>query len=68
LFTYFFSYSVNRLIILENEGEIGCSSFADINTLIVAKFITEVLGKLATPIILMYLSNIPAAINRVSAL
>tara|TARA_B110000503_G_C6785245_1_gene264978 strand:- start:99 stop:329 length:231 start_codon:yes stop_codon:yes gene_type:complete len=68
LVTCFFSSSVNKLIILENDGEIGCSSLADMRTLIVAKFTIRDFGKFITPIILMYLSRIPAATNKVSGL
>jgi len=35
--TVFFSSGVRRLIILVKEGEMGCSSLADIRTEIVAK-------------------------------
>lgn len=66
--TCFFSSSVNKLIILEKEGEIGYSSLADIKTLIVAKLTMRDFGKFMTPIILIYLSRIPAATNKVSGL
>ena len=46
----------------------GAISFADINTLMVAKLTTCSLLKLRIPTAFMYLSKIPAATNKVSHL
>jgi hypothetical protein len=68
LLVNFCSSSDNSKIILEKLGDIGCSSFADINTLMVAKLTTCSLLKLRIPTAFMYLSKIPAATNKVSHL
>jgi len=49
-------------------GEIGYSSFADINIEIVANATISLLGKLFSPTIAMYRSKMAAATNSVSGL
>jgi len=66
--TYYFSSSVRRPIILEKLGEIGCSSLADMRTLMVARLIISDLLKFWGPMALMYLSKILAAMKSVSIL
>jgi len=68
LLVYFYSSSVRRFIILVKLGDTGCSSFADINMLIVDKLTTFSFRKFWTPNVYIYLSNIPAATNNVSYL
>jgi hypothetical protein len=52
----------------EKLGEMGCSSFALIKREIVASAITYCFLKFITPIVCMYLSKIPEAMNKVSPL
>lgn len=68
LLTNFFSSSFSKLIILVKLGDIGYSSLADINTLMVARHTTLCFVKFSNPIAAMYLSNIAAATNRDSGL
>lgn len=65
---FFFSLSVNKLIILENEGYIGYSNLAARRIEIVAKFTSFYVGKFQWPIRDKYLSKMAEAQNRVSTL
>jgi hypothetical protein len=56
------------VIILVKLGEIGYSSLAAIRTQMVARDTIWDFGKLSIPILLMYLSRMPAAMNSVSGL
>ena len=64
----FFSFSLSRLIILENEGCIGCSSFAASSIQIVDKLTILFKGKFQCPKSERYLSNMQQAQKRVSIL
>jgi len=68
ILTYFFSTSDRRQIIFEKLGEIGCSSFAAISMLTVARRHIFSLGKLNQPITDKYLSRMEHATNNVSFL